>query len=62
MQIEYLIERLKKASFYKSLRTLASDCDVSHEVIRKLLKAQATANITFSTYDKIDKGLLKHGF
>ena len=61
MQIAELIERLRKAAAKKSLRTLGRECDVSHEMIRKLLTAGGNVSITVASYNKIDKGLRTHG-
>lgn len=61
MQIAELIERLRKAAAKKSLRTLGRECDVSHEMIRKLLTAGDNVSITVASYIKIDKGLRTHG-
>lgn len=61
MQIAELIERLRKAAAKKSLRTLGRECDVSHEMIRKLLTAGDNVSITVASYNKIDKGLRTHG-
>ena len=61
MDIEELTKRVKKASVGRSLRKLAGECNVSHEMIRKLLLANSAPNITATTYNKIDKGLAKNG-
>lgn len=61
MQIAELIERLRKAAAKKSLRTLGRECDVSHEMIRKLLTVGDNVSITVASYNKIDKGLRTHG-
>jgi len=60
MDIEELKKRLKKARAGRSLRSLAAQCEVSHELIRKLLLANSAQNITAATYRKIDKGLTKN--
>jgi hypothetical protein len=62
MHTDYLTERMRIAYNRKSLRELAVICDVSHEQIRKVLKAKSKLNLTFFIYDKIDRGLLKNGF
>lgn len=61
MQLDELIKRLRIAAQTKSLRTLGKECEVSHELIRKLLLANSAPNITAVTYNKIDKGLAKNG-
>lgn len=61
MQIAELIERLRKAAAKKSLRTLGRECDVSHELIRKLIVAGDKVSITVASYNKIDEGLRKNG-
>jgi len=63
MDIEQLIKRLKAAYVGASLRQLARECDVSHELLRKLISVRKTvANITAEKYNKIDAGLRKNGF
>lgn len=62
MQIAELIERLRKAAAKKSLRTLGRECNVSHEMIRKLLTAGDNVSITVATYNKINEGLQSHGY
>jgi hypothetical protein len=57
MQLDELIKRLRAAAEAKSLRTLGRECGVSHELIRKLLKAGDEVSITVASYNKIDKGL-----
>jgi len=61
MQLDELIKRLRAAAQAKSLRTLGGECGVSHELIRKLLKASDEVSITVASYNKIDKGLRTHG-
>ena len=61
MQLSELIERLRAAAKVKSLRTLGRECDVSHELIRKLLTAGDNVSITVASYNKIDKGLRSNG-
>lgn len=62
MEINYLAERLRNAHKNYSLRELADLLKVSHEQIRKVIKSKSKLNITFDTYDKIDQGLIRHGF
>ena len=62
MQLDELIKRLKAAAQAKSLRTLGGECGVSHELIRKLLKASDEVSITVASYNKIDKGLQNNGY
>ena len=57
MQLDELIKRLRIAAQTKSLRTLGKECEVSHELIRKLLKTDNEVSITVASYNKIDKGL-----
>ena len=57
MQLDELIKRLRIAAQTKSLRTLGKECEVSYELIRKLLKADNEVSITVASYNKIDKGL-----
>jgi DNA-binding Xre family transcriptional regulator len=57
MEFAKLIDKLKKESKNKSLRTLAKQCEVSHEVVRKILVQGEKASITFSTCKKLEKGL-----
>lgn len=57
MQTTTLSKRLRKAAENKSLRELAKQCGVSHELIRKLVKADAEVSLTIASYNKIDKGL-----
>ena len=61
MQLDELIKRLRAAAEAKSLRTLGGECGVSHELIRKLLKAGDEVSITVASYNKIDKGLRSNG-
>lgn len=61
MQLDELIKRLRAAAEAKSLRTLGCECGVSHELIRKLLKASNEVSITVASYNKIDKGLRNNG-
>ena len=61
MQLDELIKRLKASAEAKSLRTLGGECGVSHELIRKLLKAGDDVSITVASYNKIDEGLRKNG-
>lgn len=61
MQLDELIKRLRAASQAKSLRTLGRDCNVSHELIRKLITATGEVSITVASYNKIDEGLRKNG-
>lgn len=62
MQLDELIKRLRAAAQAKSLRTLGGECGVSHELIRKLLKAGDEVSITVASYNKIDKGLRNNGY
>ena len=62
MQLDELIKRLQAAAEAKSLRTLGGECGVSHELIRKLLKASDEVSITVASYNKIDKGLRNNGY
>lgn len=63
MDTAQLIARLKLAYVGRSLRTLAEECHVSHELLRKLISARKrVANITFTSYNKIDEGLKRNGF
>lgn len=62
MQLDELIRRLRAAAEAKSLRTLGGECGVSHELIRKLLKAGDEVSITVASYNKIDKGLRNNGY
>lgn len=62
MNVEELIKRLKKALVGKSLRSVAGDCGVSHELIRKLSQSKKCANVTLTKYNQIDEGLRKNGF
>lgn len=62
MQLDELIMRLRAAAQAKSLRTLGKECDVSHELVRKLLKAGDEVSITVASYNKIDKGLRNNGY
>ena len=61
MQLDELIKRLRIAAQTKSLRALGKECEVSHELIRKLLKADNEVSITVASYNKIDKGLRSNG-
>ena len=61
MQLDELIKRLRIAAQTKSLRTLGKECEVSHELIRKLLKGDNEVSITVASYSKIDKGLRSNG-
>lgn len=61
MNVEELIKRLKKALVGKSLRNVAGDCGVSHELIRKLSQSKKGANVTLTKYNQIDEGLRKNG-
>ena len=61
MQLDELIKRLRIAAQTKSLRTLGKECEVSHELIRKLLKGDNEVSITTASYNKIDKGLRSNG-
>ena len=61
MQLDELIKRLRAAAQAKSLRTLGGECDVSHELIRKLLVGGDKVSITVASYNKIDEGLRKNG-
>ncbi len=61
MQLDELIKRLRTAAQAKSLRTLGRECDVSHELIRKLIVAGDKVSITVASYNKIDEGLRKNG-
>lgn len=63
MNIDALIDRLRKAHISKSLRKLGIDCDVSHEKLRKLIASncEKDRNITIETYNKINAGLTKNG-
>lgn len=61
MNVDELIKRLKKALVGKSLRCVANECGVSHELIRKLAQAKKP-NVTLTSYNRIDEGLRKHGF
>lgn len=62
MNLDELLKRVRKASDTKSLRAVAELCDVSHEQIRKLVKAKETPNITLDTFNKINEGLKQNGF
>lgn len=62
MDLNTLVERLKRAYSPTSLRKLAAQLEVSHELLRKLLLSKNRPNLTLATYDKIDKGLKDHGF
>lgn len=61
MNIEHLHKRIKTAYETMPLRTIANECQVSHETIRKILNNE-TANLLLTNYNKIDKGLKRHGF
>lgn len=61
MQLDELIKRLRIAAQTKSLRTLGKECEVSHELIRKLIVAGDEVSITVASYNKIDEGLRKNG-
>ena len=61
MQLDELIKRLRIAAQTKSLRTLGKECEVSHELIRKLITAGDEVSITVASYNKIDEGLRKNG-
>ena len=61
MQLDELIKRLRIAAQTKSLRTLGKECEVSHELIRKLIAAGDEVSITVASYNKIDEGLRKNG-
>jgi len=60
MNLSELISRLREASTKKSLRKLGVDCDVSHELIRKLIGG-TKQDLTVTSYNKIDEGLRKNG-
>jgi len=63
MNIENLIKRLRKASVELSLRKLGRECDVSHELIRKLINSGKTVpGLTVANFQKIDTGLSKNGY
>ena len=61
MQLDELTKRLRIAAQTKSLRTLGKECEVSHELIRKLIVAGDEVSITVASYNKIDEGLRKNG-
>lgn len=61
MNLDDLVRRLRGASTKKSLRQLGRECDVSHELIRKLIIGGGKSGITVASYNKIDEGLRKHG-
>lgn len=60
MNVIELINRLRQASASKSLRQLGRDCDVSHELIRKLIVG-GKSDLTVVCYNKIDQGLKRNG-
>lgn len=63
MNADELIKRLKRALVIKSLRCVAEECGVSHEMVRKLAFSEKyAANVTLNKYNQIDEGLRKHGF
>ncbi len=64
MNVALLTLRLRKAyaSKFKTLRQLSAECNVSHELIRKLLKAKEPPNLQINNYNKINLGLFKNGF
>ena len=62
MNVEELIKRLNKFLVGRSLRRVADECGVSHELIRKLAQSKKGANVTLTKYNQIDEGLRKNGF
>lgn len=62
MNVEELIKRLKKFLVGRSLRRVAQECNVSHELVRKLSQSKKGANVTLAKYNLIDEGLRKNGF
>lgn len=61
MDLAELAKRLRTAAAHKSLRKLGQDCDVSYELIRKIICGKS-ANITVTSYNKISEGLRENGF
>ena len=62
MNLDDLSKRLNEALVSKSLRVVAANCNVSHELIRKLALSAKGANLTVASYNKIDAGLRANGF
>lgn len=52
-----LVQRLCKANSKFSLREIAVACDVSHELIRKIIQSRSMTNISMNSYEKIVKGI-----